>query len=82
MSNRSKGRGQTKCSPWSCRLGIGLTTPPRKKLLLRNHGGHQDLHGVVATIEKKKKKKKKKKKTWPWYSFIRHTNLRPNYIKI
>jgi hypothetical protein len=26
MSDRSKGRGQTKCSLWSTRLGVGVTT--------------------------------------------------------
>jgi hypothetical protein len=36
VSDRSKGKVQMKCSPWSSRLGLGLTTPLRKKLLLWN----------------------------------------------
>jgi hypothetical protein len=51
----SKGGGQTECSPWSSRLAVGrgVTTPPRKMLLSRNHGGGQDPHRVVAPVKKK-----------------------------
>jgi hypothetical protein len=41
MPDRPKGRSQTKCSPWSSRLGLGLP-PPRKHSLLRNHGGRKE----------------------------------------
>jgi hypothetical protein len=33
-------------------LSVGLTIPPRKNLLLRNHGGGQDPHRVVAPVKK------------------------------
>jgi hypothetical protein len=61
MPDRSKDRGQTKCSPWSSRLGSGLrlTTPPQKNLWLRNlqrnHGRHKEPHRALEPIEKKKK---------------------------
>jgi hypothetical protein len=35
-------------------LGVGLTTPPRNNLLLRNHEGGQDPHRVVPPVKKKK----------------------------
>jgi hypothetical protein len=34
-------------------LGVELTTPPQKNVLLRNHGGGQDPHRVVAPVKKK-----------------------------
>jgi hypothetical protein len=43
--SRSKDRGQTKCSPWSCRLGVGHGA--------NDHGGGQDSHRVVAPVKKK-----------------------------
>jgi hypothetical protein len=44
MLDRSKGRGQMNCSPWSFRFGIGrgANNPTLKRLLLRNHGGDED----------------------------------------
>jgi hypothetical protein len=53
MPDRSKSRDQTKCSPWSSRLGLvmGLTIPTRKNLLLWNHGGGQDPHRVVVPVK-------------------------------
>jgi hypothetical protein len=62
MPDRSKGRGQTKCSPWSSRLGVGrgtnnatpekctVTKPPEP---MEDHGGGQEPHRVVAPVEKK-----------------------------
>jgi hypothetical protein len=35
-------------------LSVGLKTPPPKNLLLRNRGGGQDPHAVVAPVNKKK----------------------------
>jgi hypothetical protein len=35
---------------------MGLTTPRQKNLMLGDHGGGQDPHGVVASVKKKKKK--------------------------
>jgi hypothetical protein len=54
MPDMSNGRGPTKCSPWSSRLraGRGLTTAPRKYLLLRNREGGQDPHRDVAPVKK------------------------------
>jgi hypothetical protein len=55
-------------------LEVGLTTPSRKYILLRNHGVGEEPHGVVEPVEeeeeeeekrKKKKKKKKEKKNLP-----------------
>jgi hypothetical protein len=50
---QAPGRSHTKCSPWSSRLGVGRgdTTPPRKNVLLRNHGGGQDTQGCSARKE-------------------------------
>jgi hypothetical protein len=36
-------------------LGVGLTTPPRKNLLLGNHGRGQDPLTVAGPLKKKKK---------------------------
>jgi hypothetical protein len=60
MSDRSKVNGQMKCNPWFSRLGLGLglTTPPQKNLLLGNQDGGQDPHRLVAPVENKQKKKK------------------------
>jgi hypothetical protein len=49
MSERSKGRGQTKRSPWSSRLRVGRednNTIP-EKILLGNHGKVQNPHSVA-----------------------------------
>jgi hypothetical protein len=35
-------------------LGVGITTAPRKNLLLRNHGGGEDPNKVAASVKKKK----------------------------
>jgi hypothetical protein len=52
MSDRSKGMGQTKSSPWSSRLGVGrevckptpekstVTKPP--ETMEKDHGGDHD----------------------------------------
>jgi hypothetical protein len=65
MPDRSKGRGQTKCSYWSSRLGVGrgannptpenstATKPPEH--MEEDHGGRQDPQRVVAPVKKKKK---------------------------
>jgi hypothetical protein len=62
MSNRSKRRDQTKCSPWSSKLGVRLgayDTSPRKFTITKPpeeiHGGGQDQHRVVAPTKTKKK---------------------------
>lgn len=54
MRDRAKGRGQIKCNPWSCRLGVGcgVRTPTWKNFLLWNHEGDQDPHMVVAPLKK------------------------------
>jgi hypothetical protein len=42
MPDKSKGRGQMKCSPWSSRLGIGRganeSTPEKCTVLLSTQG--------------------------------------------
>jgi hypothetical protein len=60
MPDMSKGRRQTKRSPWYFGLGIqrgandptpekcNATKPPEKK----NHGGGQDPHRAVALLKK------------------------------
>jgi hypothetical protein len=60
MPGMSKGRRQTKRSPWSFRFGIGrgandptpekctATKPPEKK----KHGGGEDTHRAVAPVKK------------------------------
>jgi hypothetical protein len=54
MTDKSKGRGKTKCSAWSSRLGFGRGAMiPRKNLLLRNHGGDQELQRFVVPVKKK-----------------------------
>jgi hypothetical protein len=40
-------------------LGVGLRTPT-EKILLRNRGGSQDPHRVVASLTKRRKKGKEK----------------------
>jgi hypothetical protein len=62
MPDRSKGRGQTKCSPWSSRLEVGrgannptpekstVTKPPEP--MEEDHGGGQDPHRVLAPVRK------------------------------
>jgi hypothetical protein len=52
MTGRSKGRGQTKCSPLVLQVGggSGANDPHRKYLLLQNHGGGQDSNRVVAPV--------------------------------
>jgi hypothetical protein len=52
MPDKSKSRCQTRISRLG--LGVGLTTPPGKNVLLRNHGGGQDPYRVVAPVTKKK----------------------------
>jgi hypothetical protein len=32
--------------------GVRLTTPPRKNVLLRNHGGRQDPYRVAEPVKK------------------------------
>jgi hypothetical protein len=64
MPDRSKGRGQTKCSPRSFRLGFGHgpnNPAPEKSTVTKpqepmeeDHGGGQDPHRVVASVKKKK----------------------------
>jgi hypothetical protein len=60
----SKGRGQTKCYPWSSRLGFacGANKPnPEKKPIVTNspdpmvevHGEGQDPNRVPAPVKKK-----------------------------
>jgi hypothetical protein len=55
MLDRSKGRGQTKCSPWFSRLrvGCGAKDPTQENLLFSNYGGGQDPHRVAAPVKKK-----------------------------
>jgi hypothetical protein len=59
MPDRSKGRGQTKCSPWSSRLGVrcGANNPTPGKIncykTSEAYGGGQDPHRVVAPVKKK-----------------------------
>jgi hypothetical protein len=36
MTEKSKDRGQTKCSPWSFELGVGLRTPHRKGFVIKS----------------------------------------------
>jgi hypothetical protein len=64
MPERSKGRGQTKCTLWSSRLGVGLgannSTPERSTVtklpepMEEDHGRGQDPHRVVPPVKKKK----------------------------
>jgi hypothetical protein len=64
MPYRSKGKGQTKCSPWSSRLGVGREAKhptPEKSTVAKSpepmeehHGGGQDPHRDVAPVKKKK----------------------------
>jgi hypothetical protein len=37
-------------------LGVVLTTSPQKNFLLRNHGGGQDPHKVIAPVKEEEKK--------------------------
>jgi hypothetical protein len=64
MPDRSKGKGQMKCSPSSSKsvveLGTNDHTP--KKLLLCNHGGGQDPHRVVAPVNKRDVEEEENKK--------------------
>jgi hypothetical protein len=62
MPDRTKAMGQTKCRPWSSRLGVGrgsnnptpekstVTKPPEP--MEEDHGGGQDQHRVVAPVKK------------------------------
>jgi hypothetical protein len=62
MLDRKKGRGQTKCSPWSSKLDAGqeanntasekftVTKPPEP--MEEGRGGGQDSHRVVAPVKK------------------------------
>jgi hypothetical protein len=61
MPDRSKGRGQTKCSLWSFGVGVrcGANEPSTEKCTVakppeENRGGGQDAHRVVAPVKKKK----------------------------
>jgi hypothetical protein len=60
MPDMSKGRGQTKCSPWSSSLGVGrgANNPTLEKSTvtkpLDSYGEGQDPHRVVAPVKKKK----------------------------
>jgi hypothetical protein len=65
----SKGRGQNKWSPWSSRLGVqvGLRTPPRKNIVLGNHGGSQDPYNrVVPPVNKKNIQIYRQSQYWNW----------------
>jgi hypothetical protein len=55
MPERSKGRGQTNCSLWSSGLGVGrgANDPTPARFTVRNHGGGQNPHKVVAPVNKK-----------------------------
>jgi hypothetical protein len=57
MPNMSKGRIQTKCSPWSSRLGVGCwaNDPTPKKITVMkppDRGAGQDPHRVLAPVKK------------------------------
>jgi hypothetical protein len=56
MPDRLKGKVHPECFPLSIRLGVGhgANDPTSEKILLRNHGGDQDPHGVAAGVNKKK----------------------------
>jgi hypothetical protein len=51
MPDRSKGRGQMKCSPWSSRLWFGEIHYYEN---FRAYGGGQDPQRVVAPVKKNK----------------------------
>jgi hypothetical protein len=59
MPDRSKGRSQTKCSPWFSRFGAGRGTDrptPQKITVMKppeTYGGGQDPHMVLSPVEKK-----------------------------
>jgi hypothetical protein len=60
MLDKSRGRGETKYSPWSAMLGVGRGTDnpiPEKSTVnetSRAYGAGQDPHSVVAPVKKKK----------------------------
>jgi hypothetical protein len=61
MPDRSKGRGQMKCGPWSSKLKFrrGANDPTPEKFTLTKppekyyHEGSQDPNRVVAIVKKK-----------------------------
>jgi hypothetical protein len=61
LPDSSKGRGQTKCSPWSSKLGFGRGANDRipEKFTVKKHPhthkheGGQDAHRIVAPIKNK-----------------------------
>jgi hypothetical protein len=58
MPDRSVGRGQTKCNPWSSSLGVGRgANDPTLEIftVTKRHGGGQDALRVVAPVKKKNK---------------------------
>jgi hypothetical protein len=52
MPGMSKGRSQTKCRPWSSRLGFGrgANNPTPENISARKYEGGQDPHRVVACL--------------------------------
>jgi hypothetical protein len=54
MPDRLKGKGQTNLVqiPLCLVLGEELTTALRRNVLLQNHGGGQNPHGVVTPVYK------------------------------
>jgi hypothetical protein len=93
MPNRSNGKGQTNCSPWSSRMGVGrgandatpkrtiATKPPEP--MEKNHGGGQDPHSVVEPVKKKRKKRTHyrvhKRKHWTLRSSVMYKGILSKY---
>jgi hypothetical protein len=57
MPDRSNGRGQMKCSPWSSTLGVGKIHCYENS---KAYGGRYDPQRVAAPVKKKKEKRKNK----------------------